>query len=76
MDAINYCCSMFQKADFQWTWVGLRPHREPIRLEKEVMDFQGKKLKVECCGFTIDKLFVCVCSLVCRVVYMPVCDEV
>ncbi|XP_050395748.1 D-aspartate oxidase isoform X1 [Patella vulgata] len=33
-------------AEVIFDWVGLRPTREPIRVEKELMDFNGNKLRV------------------------------
>ncbi|KAK2157770.1 hypothetical protein NP493_1851g00024 [Ridgeia piscesae] len=35
-----------QKATVQWQWVGLRPFREPLRLEKELMTFPQGQLNV------------------------------
>ena len=37
---------LFQKAEVQWVWAGLRPQRSPIRVESQIMNFNGKKLKV------------------------------
>ncbi|XP_036370766.1 D-aspartate oxidase [Octopus sinensis] len=35
-----------QKAKVLWEWAGLRPHRDPIRIEQDVMNFPKGTLKV------------------------------
>uniref|UniRef100_A0A0L8GPT2 FAD dependent oxidoreductase domain-containing protein n=1 Tax=Octopus bimaculoides TaxID=37653 RepID=A0A0L8GPT2_OCTBM len=35
-----------QKAKVLWEWAGLRPHRDPIRLEQDIMNFPKGTLKV------------------------------
>ena len=37
---------LFQDAPVLHSWAGLRPQREPLRLEKETLTFDGKPLQV------------------------------
>ncbi|ESO87796.1 hypothetical protein LOTGIDRAFT_166093 [Lottia gigantea] len=39
-------CPEIKGAKVVRNWVGLRPTREPVRIEKELKNFDGKKLKV------------------------------
>ena len=39
--------SEYKNAKIEWEWVGLRPHREPLRLEKEeVTNAKNKNILV------------------------------
>jgi hypothetical protein len=35
-----------KNATIEWDWVGLRPHREPIRVEKDVLSNEKMKKQV------------------------------
>ncbi|CAF0973945.1 unnamed protein product [Rotaria sp. Silwood1] len=39
-------CPSLAKAEFLWDWAGLRPNREPIRVETEIIKHGNKKLLV------------------------------
>lgn len=36
-------CPSLENAKIEWEWVGLRPHREPTRVEKQIFSNQSKK---------------------------------
>ncbi|XP_023233022.1 D-aspartate oxidase-like [Centruroides sculpturatus] len=35
-----------KKATIEWNWVGLRPFRQPVRVEKEIIQYKDKVLKI------------------------------
>jgi hypothetical protein len=36
---------IIKNAKIEWEWVGLRPHREPTRVEKEILTAKNKNKK-------------------------------
>ncbi|CAF0966012.1 unnamed protein product [Brachionus calyciflorus] len=43
LERCKQLCPSLESASIEWDWVGLRPHREPIRVEKEVVMCQKTK---------------------------------
>lgn len=49
-------------AEKQWVWVGVRPHRSPVRLEKDILTHNQRRIPVKNFSsmvlFNIEDLFI------------------